>query len=65
MAKAGAGRIGNYDFVSFTSQGTGLFRPFEGANPEIGEVGKLVEVGVGRIKKGCEIETLSNSIRNN
>ena len=40
MAEAGAGRIGDYDQASFTSQGEGRFRPLDGARPAIGEVGK-------------------------
>ena len=36
---AGAGQIGDYDHASFNTEGTGTFRPLEGANPAIGEVG--------------------------
>lgn len=36
---AGAGSIGRYDEASFRSQGTGTFRPLEGASPYSGEVG--------------------------
>ena len=37
---AGAGHIGNYSECSFTSKGTGSFKPEEGANPTDGEFGK-------------------------
>jgi len=38
---AGAGQIGNYDNCSYNTQGEGTFRALEGANPFVGEVGKL------------------------
>lgn len=38
---AGAGHIGNYDSCSFRSSGEGTFRAGEGANPFVGEVGRL------------------------
>lgn len=41
MGKAGAGASGNYNFCSFSIKGIGRFKPLEGANPAIGEVGKL------------------------
>lgn len=50
LGKAGAGQIGNYDYVSFSMRGTGRFRPLEGAKPVIGEVGKLEEVPEERIE---------------
>ena len=36
---AGAGHLGNYDECHFTSEGTGTFRPLEGANPFTGTKG--------------------------
>jgi len=50
MGEAGAGRIGNYDYCSFTSRGTGRFRPLAGARPAIGEVGQLEDVTEERIE---------------
>lgn len=41
MTKAGAGIIGDYEACSFQMNGTGTFRPLEGAQPFSGEVGKL------------------------
>jgi dinuclear metal center YbgI/SA1388 family protein len=38
---AGAGHIGNYDFCSFNSNGEGTFRAQAGANPFVGEQGKV------------------------
>jgi len=50
IAEAGAGRIGNYDFASFSSPGQGRFRPLEGADPTIGAVGDLETVEEMRIE---------------
>lgn len=51
IAEAGAGRIGDYDFASFTSApGEGRFRPLDGANPMIGTVGELATVEEVRIE---------------
>jgi hypothetical protein len=37
---AGAGRIGDYERCSWYTEGTGTFRPLEGADPAVGEVGR-------------------------
>ncbi len=39
--KAGAGVIGDYDCCSFNTSGKGTFRAKEGADPYVGEIGKL------------------------
>lgn len=44
LGEAGAGKIGNYDYCSFSYKGTGRFRGNEKSNPVIGEVGKIEEV---------------------
>jgi dinuclear metal center YbgI/SA1388 family protein len=46
----GAGRIGNYSSCSFRSPGTGTFFGEEGANPTIGEAGRLEEVSEIRLE---------------
>lgn len=58
MGRAGAGKIGNYTFCSFSSKGIGRFQPEQGANPAIGEVGKLESVGEERIEVVCSRERL-------
>ena len=50
MAEAGAGRIGDYDFASFSVPGEGRFRPLEGASPTVGQVGSLETVQEVRIE---------------
>ena len=39
MAEAGAGIIGNYEYCSFRTSGTGTFRGMEGAKPFYGKIG--------------------------
>lgn len=39
LGKAGAGKLGNYDFCSFSTQGIGRFRGNEKSNPAIGKAG--------------------------
>ncbi|MGN7476598.1 Nif3-like dinuclear metal center hexameric protein [Solibacillus silvestris] len=41
LAKAGAGRLGNYEACSYTLAGKGRFRALEGADPAVGEIGEL------------------------
>ena len=50
IGQAGGGKIGNYSFCSFSSVGIGRFRPETGANPYVGEVGKLESVTEERIE---------------
>lgn len=50
LQQAGAGELGDYDACSFTTTGTGRFRPLEGASPAIGAVGQLEEVEEERIE---------------
>ncbi len=59
IGDAGAGKIGNYSHCTFTIKGTGRFKPLEGANPTIGEVGKFEEVQEERIETVCSEENLS------
>ena len=49
LGKAGAGKVGNYDFCSFSVKGVGRFRPLKGADPAIGQIGKLEEVAEEQI----------------
>ena len=50
LGEAGAGKIGNYDFCSFSSHGTGRFRGNERTNPAIGKAGKYETVEEERIE---------------
>lgn len=50
IGNTGAGHIGNYSHCTFNSEGTGTFRPKEGANPYIGQTGQLESVQEVRIE---------------
>lgn len=63
MGKAGAGKIGNYTHCTFSTKGFGRFKPEEGANPHIGQVGKLEEVLEERIETVVEREKLQDVIK--
>ncbi len=53
IGKAGGGKIGNYSFCSFSVKGIGRFKPEQGANPAIGNVGKMESVDEERIEITC------------
>jgi len=63
MGRAGAGKIGNYTYCSFSSKGIGRFKPEEGAHPSIGEVGKFESVTEERIEVLCERDKAADVIR--
>ncbi|MBD3328008.1 hypothetical protein GF340_01760 [Candidatus Peregrinibacteria bacterium] len=56
LAKAGAGKMGNYSECSFSMRGTGRFTPLEGSNPFIGNQNKIEEVIEERIETVCPAE---------
>jgi len=53
LGEAGAGKIGNYSHCTFSVRGVGRFLPLAGADPHIGDVGKLEEVEEERIETVC------------
>lgn len=66
LAEFGAGKIGDYEACSFSVRGVGRFRPLKGAEPVVGEVGRLEEVDEERIETICsasEIEALRGLIK--
>ena len=50
VSEAGAGAIGSYDTVSYTSTGEGRFRPLPGSVPVVGAVGNLEVVQESRVE---------------
>ncbi|MFT7163324.1 MAG: dinuclear metal center YbgI/SA1388 family protein [Bacteroidia bacterium] len=50
LHEAGAGHIGDYSHCSFSSEGTGTFKPNDNANPAIGESGKTESVNEARLE---------------
>lgn len=63
IGDAGAGIIGNYSHCTFSIKGIGRFKPTEGANPTIGEIGKLEEVEEIRIETVCEGSKLKDILQ--
>lgn len=62
MGRAGAGWIGNYSDCTFMTKGKGTFRPMEGTNPFIGNIGKLEVVDEVRIETVATKENLHRII---
>ena len=67
LGKAGAGRIGDYEYCSFSVKGVGRFIPLKTAHPTIGEIGKLEEVIEERIETVCyhkDLERIIDAVNN-
>jgi len=62
LGEAGAGRIGEYSFCSYSIKGVGRFKPSDAANPHIGSAGKLEEVNEERIEVACEKDQAADII---
>lgn len=50
VTAVGAGRLGNYDSCTWSTSGTGTFRPLEGSTPSIGRIGTFEEVEEVRLE---------------
>ena len=62
MGRAGAGKVGEYSFCSFSVKGVSRFLPVKGADPYTGEEGVLEEVVEERIEAVCERAILDQVI---
>lgn len=62
LASAGAGHVGAYDLCSFSTPGTGTFRPGEGTNPTIGKRGELTSVEELRLEMICPESSVALAI---
>lgn len=60
---AGGGKLGNYSHCSFSSRGIGRFKPEQGANPSVGEIGKIEEVEEEKIEVLCGEDVIHDAIR--
>lgn len=60
--ETGAGRVGDYAACCFQTQGTGQFRPLEGAHPHIGKVDTLVQVQELKVELVCTDEYIHAAI---
>lgn len=59
LARAGAGRIGEYDHCSTGSEVVGTFRGGEGTMPTIGRSGRIERVEESRIETVCDPSVLA------
>lgn len=58
----GAGRIGDYEACCFQTCGTGQFRPLAGAEPHLGQVGRLESVEEMKIELVCQDDLIKAAI---
>jgi dinuclear metal center YbgI/SA1388 family protein len=50
LSAAGAGRLGQYEQCAWSTTGTGTFRPLPGAQPALGQVGRVERVQEARLE---------------
>lgn len=50
MFDAGAGRVGNYDSCCWQTLGSGQFRPLNGSEPFLGQLGRIEEVAEWKVE---------------
>lgn len=62
IAGAHGGELGKYTHCSFSMKGIGRFKPENGADPHIGEVGKLEQVEEERIEVTCSVKVVGNVV---
>jgi len=62
LGKAGAGIQGNYEFCSGSYQQIGRFKPITGAQPSIGQIGRLEEVEEEVIEAICHKDLIKKVI---
>lgn len=63
LGKAGAGRVGNYSYCSFSVKGVGRFKPEAGANPFLGQEGVSETVAEEKIETICHMEKLEGVLK--
>lgn len=56
---AGAGKIGNYDYCSWQTLGSGQFRPLENSNPTLGKHHHLEQVAEYKVELLCAGKNLA------
>ena len=60
MGRAGAGKVGNYSYCSYSVKGIGRFLPNKGSTPYLGKEGVLEEVVEERIETVCNRTVLEH-----
>lgn len=62
VASAGGGRIGDYDVCSFRTSGVGSFLPSADADPAVGVLGEINEVGEERLEMVVPRELTASAV---
>ncbi|HTX80427.1 MAG TPA: YqfO family protein [Longilinea sp.] len=62
LSKVGAGHIGDYDHCVSISTVKGYWRPLEGADPFLGEVGKISEGSECKVEVNCKLEVVKSAL---
>lgn len=62
VCDAGAGVIGNYTHCTTSVHSVGTFKPVDGANPHIGEVGTLEYVNEEKLEFVCNVSNVKNIV---
>ena len=60
MGRAGAGKVGDYSYCSYSAKGVGRFMPNVGSNPYLGKENVLEEVVEERIETVCSCVILNH-----
>ncbi len=63
LARAGAGRVGNYDHCISITQVRGYWRPLAGAEPYQGEIGKISEGTECKVEVTCAWENVAGALQ--
>ena len=63
VCNAGAGKIGNYNYCTFSSKGIGTFIPNDESNPYIGSANKLEFVDEEKLEFICEISKVKQVLK--
>ncbi len=63
LAESGAGKIGHYDSCSFSTPGTGRFRPNEDSQPAVGSANHLEEVEEEKVEVLVPKEALKDVLK--
>ena len=63
MFEAGAGSFGNYDSCCWQTEGTGQFRPLEGAHPFYGEQDRVEHVKEWKLEFVVEESVLGDVLK--
>jgi hypothetical protein len=63
LSEVGAGRIGNYDHCMSSTPVTGYWRPLDGAQPYLGQIGEVESAVECKVEVNCRWERVAETIR--